>query len=854
MRTKTHEDRTHWSGRTYLCLLALLALVAGLPAGPAGSAEHQVRLLKDPGPGSMGLHAREAMAGLDGILLFTAGVDAYGYELWGSDGTATGTVLVKDINLGVASSEPYGYTEANGTLFFGADDGIHGWALWKTDGTEAGTVMVKDLHPGAGSTWGLLEFTEMNGTLYFRGDDEAHGAELWKSDGTAAGTVMVKDIYPGPAWSYPGYLIEVDGTLFFHADDGVHGTELWKSDGTAAGTVMVKDIRPGAEGSNPDERAAINGILLFTAHETVHGRELWRSDGTAAGTFLLKDTYAPTWGAGPRYFAPWGDTLYFSARDVDHGYELWKSDGTAAGTVMIKDINPGPDTAQPASLYVMDDVLYFKASDGIHSYEIWKSDGTAAGTVMIKDIFPGAWDSWPENLAGLDGILYFNARTTVFDRELWRSDGTEAGTWMARDIRPGSDGSYPRFFINVDDILYFWADDEVHGAEPWIVEIVNTSVGTNVPVTVTASDGTVITLTFDEVTEAGHTRARRVDCGLLEPPPSQFSLCLFDPVCYEITSSASFVRDVQVCIPYASSCAPAAFEDRITLGHDEDLDGVVDDITDPGYPDTTGDIVCGSTSHLSPFSLLFECVVEIDCPDPADLETGPGATECGLRHDPDPATAVASCGLDSVTDPPDTFFPVGTTGLLYEALDRKGNVASCTTEVRVEDTTPPVVMPGGNTLACLWPPNHDLVCYDRNDFSPEVFDNCPGPVWHFTGCASSQADNGRGDGNTADDCAVDPAGGWLCARAERSGREGDGRYYAVSITATDWVGNEGAEEDIGQVLVPHDQRNGLPEICRPVLTSRPPAPLPPPVQSDPGPASPSASKEEAGRPHSPRPR
>ena len=45
-------------------------------------------------------------------------------------------------------SDPSGVVDVGGTAFFTANDGIHGEELWKTDGTEAGTVLVKNITPG----------------------------------------------------------------------------------------------------------------------------------------------------------------------------------------------------------------------------------------------------------------------------------------------------------------------------------------------------------------------------------------------------------------------------------------------------------------------------------------------------------------------------------------------------------------------------------------------------------------------------------------------------------------------------------------------------------------------------------
>ncbi len=107
-----------------------------------------------------------------------------------------------------------------------ADDGEHGLELWRTDGTDDGTVLVRDILPGSGSA-GPRALAAAGGRLYFSATDSVHGMELWESDGTEAGTRMVQDIAPGGVASNPGELTEVGGRLFFAADDGVHGRELW---------------------------------------------------------------------------------------------------------------------------------------------------------------------------------------------------------------------------------------------------------------------------------------------------------------------------------------------------------------------------------------------------------------------------------------------------------------------------------------------------------------------------------------------------------------------------------------------------------------------------------------------------
>ncbi len=122
----------------------------------------------------------------------------------------------------------YGYvlTPVNGRVFFAANDGVHGTEFWRSDGTPSGTIMVKDLNPGRSDS-NPTDFTNFGGTLAFQAIDPAHGNELWTSDGTSAGTKLFSDIRPGSASSNPGFQTNMNGTDFFYANDGKHGNELW---------------------------------------------------------------------------------------------------------------------------------------------------------------------------------------------------------------------------------------------------------------------------------------------------------------------------------------------------------------------------------------------------------------------------------------------------------------------------------------------------------------------------------------------------------------------------------------------------------------------------------------------------
>lgn len=302
----------------------------------------------------------------------------------------------------------YDYTILDGMIYFGTNDG-----LWKSDGTSSGTKMVKGLNR-------VGEFNNMNGTLYFGADDGTDGVELWKSDGTSAGTVMVKDINPSGDTN-PYELTNMNGTLYFAT---YPLGELWSSDGTSTGTKRVKDINPSGN-SSPSELTNINGTLYFTANDGVNGNELWKSDGTEIGTIIVKDIN-PSGSSDSRELTNINGTLYFHTYNETDGNELWKSDGNSSTTVIIKDINPGNSGSWPYNLTNINGTLYFNADNGTDGKELWKSDGNSSTTVPVRLLF-GDVISDPHYLKNANGTLYFFNGTET-NATLWKRDGTGINT------------------------------------------------------------------------------------------------------------------------------------------------------------------------------------------------------------------------------------------------------------------------------------------------------------------------------------------------------------------------------------------------------------------------------------------
>lgn len=303
--------------------------------------------------------------------LFFSGRDStYGSELWVTDGTKEGTALFKDIVPGfIASEQPWSSTPAHLTpidnkLVFTAYSREYGTELWASDGTSQGTVMIKDLNEGYyGSTFS--QFFSFNNKAYFstdnmlyatdgttegthaimrgmkniyrfsplnesqfvfaanNGSDAYNAASLWISDGTLNGSTEVNTLHGDD--SIQEFQV-IGDTLYFrtstelfsyNATDGVEKIEskltsidqiitlndqLYinaRTSGNAglyvlsnSGISLVKQPNTIDANQTMNGLYALNNRIIFVTNDGIHGREVWISDGTSEGTNILVDNLA----------------------------------------------------------------------------------------------------------------------------------------------------------------------------------------------------------------------------------------------------------------------------------------------------------------------------------------------------------------------------------------------------------------------------------------------------------------------------------------------------------------------------------------------------------------------------------
>lgn len=403
--------------------------------------------------------------------------DGYDFELWQSDGTTAGTILLKDINL-INSASPNYFTTINNKLYFKTSNE----QVWQSDGTANGTIFIQNIPKPANSpsyyqTKPELIYTSNNYLLYSY-YSEQYGFELWKTNGVSQS--LLKNISTAHKTSLGSdKKVRLGNTWYFNGMD-YRGAELWKSDGTPEGTILVKDINTGSNSSIIQQIVAVGNLVYFTVIFTGENAiKFYKSDGTEAGTVAMNvDIYAQTNYLTPsnnylffmaRYFAestPWiHNEQIVETRPISTGYlydrlpdflvalqdrltfssyngtlsGLWISDGTRVNTKRVCENETINVPLNPICNIEFKNKLYFFSfyydSNNTRKYALFESDGTKIGTKIVKEFDQSLIAGYALFLEKSSDRLYFRATFNLgqgFD--LWTSDGTTEGTVFLKTI------------------------------------------------------------------------------------------------------------------------------------------------------------------------------------------------------------------------------------------------------------------------------------------------------------------------------------------------------------------------------------------------------------------------------------
>lgn len=475
---------------------------------------------------------------------FRANRSDTGIELFLTDGTPAGTRLVSDIRPGTSHgllfttmSRDHAFVEGD-ALLFGADDGETGREIWRSDGTPEGTVLVRDANPGPESL--LFRFLRplfsgpVQGDRHlFFGMDPDHGWEPRITDGSgldfsllgdfdtqtsiqscfpqvctqivsggarllfpafdwhtgtrplgwagaAGGARFVRPLDPGGQWvlRFPQFGLDLaawaDGEVFFPAGVDFMNDEAWITDGTDAGTHPLSDVASSVPESQPRGIASQFGYVYIAYRKNLGDGEaedsLWRSDGTAIGTVKV----GPYLLAVDHSAAPVESLFLLSEAEVET--TLWELEGPHAdptelttlpgnGWTVVAEIPPGP--SEERVLFLAE-----RVDPGSEERRLW-SWTDSRGSRLLSETFRFAHDAtsflthWGPPVAILGRSLVFVARDADTGVELWITDGTASGTHRLGDLYPGPRGSHPRWFATNGPELFFSAYEPSTGREVW---------------------------------------------------------------------------------------------------------------------------------------------------------------------------------------------------------------------------------------------------------------------------------------------------------------------------------------------------------------------------------------------------
>lgn len=383
------------------------------------------QLVKDINPGNAhGIQSRYfSIAG--NRLFFYATTPATGNELWVTDGTEAGTQMVKDINPGAGSSASIStsthlFTSLGNRLLFFADDAVHNVQLWTSDGTPGGTVLLKEISPGTHiHTDTRPQSSVLGSTLYFsaRRSDPIINipyVEIWATDGTTPGTIQITDL--GTAGNIFASIVDtVNAKLVFT----IGSSEQPQLTGLYSYSPQQPVLKIAKVLPYSPQTVYYGNRLFFTGYDPDDTPdaffEVFATNGDSNGTFIEKNIQNGPAHMSSRLLGIFDDYIFAVSTHQDSNrnrvfyFHPDSSSFYQLGLTIPENPNP---CAETRFLHVADTVAYIDAyfKNGLNGESLWKiRKKTSSGPLSVPGYSPALFSVFPNPVTG--NILQLTGNT-----------------------------------------------------------------------------------------------------------------------------------------------------------------------------------------------------------------------------------------------------------------------------------------------------------------------------------------------------------------------------------------------------------------------------------------------------------
>jgi hypothetical protein len=290
-----------------------------------------------------------------------------------TDGTAAGTVFIKDLGLGNKMIYPQlwlGPTQ----IFWPSAGSVPGTQWWSTDGTEAGTSERTARQNGEFD--GVPEAVQVGNYVIYSGASAVRGIRsLDLTSGAVAALTTIDGVRLMGGQTQGAFKYAV-----FHKSK-VGNDELYATTGAGAPTLL----HTLALDDNVSASVVQNGDDTYFWLTRAQVTSLWKT--TAAAGTAVEVTPAPIFENGVVFK---GRAFGLASTSLAARAALWQTDGTAGGTKAV--FQPGPlPSGISARLSVTSDAIFFLANTPATNnlLRLFRSDGTTEGTkeVFAHDVY-----------------------------------------------------------------------------------------------------------------------------------------------------------------------------------------------------------------------------------------------------------------------------------------------------------------------------------------------------------------------------------------------------------------------------------------------------------------------------------